>query len=259
MQQSRENLKFELLKADHYSPYLLHDRREILQVLKGLVQRRCLLSAYVDGTHESFLTSVLAISPDEQSVMLDPSRDEGLNDKAVASERTYCVTQLDNVKIQFAVSDVGRVPHEAHMVLQAPLPEVLLRLQRREYFRLPAPPSHALTCVIPIRTPDGKVTSYEARVLDISGGGVAVMVPPQGVEFSANMVFEDCRILLPDSEPIHAGLRVRNVFRVTNRNGVSMVRAGCEFIDMSPSAGSRIHRYVLNVERERSARARSTI
>jgi flagellar brake protein len=256
MPDPNESLKFELLQADDYSQYVLRDHREICQVLRGLIDKRAMVTAYLDGSSQSFLTTALGLSPDETSLILDASNDEAMNLRAQESQQLICITQLDSVKIQFSVADIQRHPFQGHLALRAPVPEILLRLQRREYYRLSAPAAHALTCTLPIADPAGIVTSYQARIVDISGGGVAVMVPPKGVAFEPEMAFPGCRILLPEAGPLHATLQVRNIFRLTNRQGITMLRAGCQFVDLPEAMNTLINRYILKVERSRGGRWR---
>ncbi|MDQ8024137.1 MAG: flagellar brake protein [Moraxellaceae bacterium] len=242
--------RFELLQADNLTQYLLSERREIAFVLRQLAHKRSLVTAYY-GQQERFLTtSVIGVSEDERWLLLDVARDEALNAEALLAERVLCITQLDKVKVQFAVSKLQRTEADGLPALRAPLPENLLRLQRREYYRLHAPTSHALSCTIPL--PDGG--RMEARVVDISGGGLAVIVPPAGTDLAPDMVFENCRIDLPDFGPVTTKLRVRNLFRLTSRSGVVTLRAGCQFEDLSTPMANAIQRYILRVERERKAR-----
>lgn len=250
-----ESLKFELLQADDYSQYLLSNPREIRQILRGLIEKRAMVTAYLDGPGESFLTTPLDLTPDERGLILDASNDETMNQHALASQQVFCITQLDNVKIQFALSDLERQAYPARFALRAPVPDLLLRLQRREYYRLAAPAAHSLTCTVPIQGPGG-VTSYQARIVDISGGGIAVMVPPKGVLIEPEMAFQDCHIMLPEVGPVDATLMIRNVFRLTNRQGITMLRAGCQFIDLPDNMNTLINRYILKVERGRSGRLR---
>ncbi len=250
-------LKFELLQADAHSSYLLHGKTDILYNLRSLMQKRGMLSAFIDASADSFLTAILAISPDERYLILDAASDEAINRRVEVAEQLICITQLDKIKIQFATRQLQRITHEGHAAFRTPLPEVLLRLQRREYFRLTAANPHKLSCLIPIIV-DGekRMISVEAAVLDISGGGLAVLVPPTETAFEPDMEFADCRLMLPEIGPIATSLRVRNLFRITNRDGSVMLRAGCEFIDLPASMASTIQRYILKTERERNARER---
>jgi c-di-GMP-binding flagellar brake protein YcgR len=91
-------------------------------------------------------------------------------------------------------------------------------------------------------------------VIDISGGGLGVMAPPEGLEFETDHLFENCRIELPDVGTVLATLRVCNVFEFTTRSGVKSKRAGCQFVDLPGQMLTLIQRYIIRIERERKAR-----
>jgi c-di-GMP-binding flagellar brake protein YcgR len=119
--------------------------------------------------------------------VLDAASDETVNRRVEAAEQLICVTQLDKIKIQFAARGIQRIPRRPRR-LPGAVPEVLLRLQRREYFRLTAPSPHSLTCLIPMTIGGEKRRSLvEASVLDISGGGLAITVPPEGMVVEPDM------------------------------------------------------------------------
>lgn len=250
-------LKFELLQADDYSRYLLRGRTDILFNLRGLIQKRAMLSAFIDASADSFLTAIVALSADENQLVLDAASDETINRRVEAAEQLICVTQLDRIKIQFAARGIQRIQHEGHDAFRVQVPEVMLRLQRREYFRLTAPSAHSLTCLIPITIGgEHREISVEASVLDISGGGISITIPSEGMVVEPDMEFGNCRLMLPETGAIVTSLRVRNLFRITNRDGSITLRAGCEFTHLSSAMASTIQRYILKVERERNARER---
>lgn len=105
---------------------------------------------------------------------------------------------------------------------------------------------------------DGKRRKVEAQVVDISGGGIAVMNAPSGFEFSVDQQFESCALELPDIGTVRAKLRVRNVFDVTLRNGSRIKRCGCQFVNLSGPMVTMVERYIMKVERERKARGVGT-
>lgn len=250
-------LKFELLQADDYSRYLLRGRTDILFNLRGLIQKRAMLSAFIDASADSFLTAIVALSADENQLILDAASDETTNRRVEAAEQLICVTQLDRIKIQFAARGIQRIQHEGHDAFRVLVPDVMLRLQRREYFRLTAPSAHSLTCLIPMTIGgEHREISVEASVLDISGGGLSITIPSEGMVVEPDMEFGNCRLMLPETGAIVTSLRVRNLFRITNRDGSITLRAGCEFTHLSSAMASTIQRYILKVERERNARER---
>ncbi len=256
MKNQNEQTRVELLQSDDYAKYLLHGQREIQQVLQGLVEGRTLVSAHVAPGQQSFLTAIIQVEGDH--VVIDASPDELINQKVGVAEKLVCSGQLDKIRVQFALESPSAFTLDGHPGFRAALPTEVLRLQRREFYRLQTPVTHTINCLIPVVQADGKKSIVEARVVDISAGGVAVVVPPEGMQFSTNTEFTDCQLTLPGVGSIPVRLRIRNLFRLTNRNGIEMLRAGCEFIDLPGSADNAIQRYIFKVERDRSARERGT-
>jgi len=254
---STENTtRVELLRSDDFAQYLLHDARQIKQILRSLVENRALVTTYLPTGNQSFLTAILALIDDEERLVFDASPDDAVNRRVASIDELVCATQLEGIKIQFPLNNIQEVTYEGRDAFLADRPERLLRLQRREFYRLAAPITHSLNCTIPITKQDQEPRSVEARVLDISGGGMAVAIPPDDVDFVLGMEFDGCRVSLPDFGPVTVRMRIRNLFRLTNRNGVEVLRAGCEFIDLPNSAINLIQRYIFKVERDRSARER---
>jgi c-di-GMP-binding flagellar brake protein YcgR len=247
-------IQFELLQEEQFARYLLKEKADILYNLRNLIQRRAMLSAFLDEGPDSFLSAVLGITPDERHLILDAAGDARMNQRAEETERLICATQLDHIKVQFALKKLERISHDGLQALRSPLPQLLLRLQRREHYRLNAPPSHGLACLIPVQG-KGHSTSLKADVLDISGGGLAFVVPPNAPPLEPDMQLSDCRVMLPDVGPISTALQVRNL-RPLEQPGQRGLRAGCQFMALSNSMATTIQRYIFRVERERNKRER---
>ena len=227
MAATTDDKRIELLDASNYSEYVLRDPREINAVLNGLVQQRCIVSAHPDGRRDFVLTTLLGIDADSGSLFFDPAHDEANNRRLTTASSVTFSALLEKIKVQFSTATPEGGTHDGHPALVAPPPEKVLRLQRREYFRLVTPTAQAVVCSIPV--PDGAgAKTFEARVMDISGGGIGVLVPPKGLRLTTDMVFDDCSLVLPDFGTIVTRLKIRSIFQVTNRNGVTMMRAGCQ-------------------------------
>ncbi len=244
-------LRFELMQADDLSKYLLHGRTEVRFVLRAILKGRNLLSAYIDESDDSFVTTLVAV--DEDVLLLDWPPDEALAQRALAAERLAVVTSHDKVKIQFSATRPQKIEFEGRPALRAALPERLLRLQRRDYFRLTTPIVAPLRCIIPVPGGDTEV-EVEAQILDLSGGGLAIVAPPQGLAFEVNSRFDGCRLELPPAGVVEASLKVRNVFELTLKTGRRVRRCGCQFVSLPGASLSLIERYIIRVERERNAR-----
>ncbi len=245
----------DIAREDGLEKFMLRGKRQIAQLLQELIDNRCLISAHTGGGH-SFMTAVLRIDEDRARVVLDASPDAEANRRALSAERVQCVTLLDHIRIQFALGGLSAVQEHAHPALSAPIPKEMLRLQRREFFRLKVPLAHELNCVLAAEDLARKPVQVSTRVIDIGGGGIAVMLSPTAAELVIGSTLPDCRLSLPDGEPIDLTLEVRNITRQTNRSGIEQLRVGLRFADLPRAAETRIQRYIFNTERERNAKER---
>ncbi len=246
-------LKFELMQSDDYSKYLLHSRKEVLYILRALRDKGALITVYFNQGSDFLLTSLVDVVG-EGALLLDPGGSAEMNRKALASDKLVLITTHDKVKIQFTLNRLELIEHEGRPAFRSAVPDTLLRLQRREYYRLTAPVANPLKCTIPVKLADGSQALVASTVIDISGGGLAMMAPPEGIEFETDHLFENCRIDLPEVGTLTATLRVRSLFEVTLRSGTRVKRSGCQFVDLPAHMTNLIQRYIIRIERERKAR-----
>lgn len=245
----------ELHRPDLYSEFLLHSRTEILFVLRTLIQKGAMMTAYCDEGRAFLLTTLVAIDDENDRLVFDYGADEEMNRAALTAQKIVFTTQIDRVKIQFSLQRMQLIDWEKRPAFAAPLPKTLLRLQRREYFRLSIPLTAPVKCGVPVSRADGSIQPVEAQILDISGGGFGLMVMPDLKElFQIGTQFSECRINLPDEGPVLADIRVRSTFDVTTRSGGRYCRTGCEFVNLPGTRLTLIQRYITRIERERKAR-----
>ncbi|MFN3984563.1 MAG: flagellar brake protein [Rhodocyclaceae bacterium] len=247
-----EDIRHEILDIEKFPNYVVRDKRSILQLIRNLENKRALLSVYVNPS-VSFVSAVLAVTPGEDELILDASPDQALKERSLGADRLTCVTRLEGIRVQFTVAHPGAFPYDGMEALKCTMPEAVLRLQRRECYRLPVPVSHPVLCRISRPQPDGTVKTQEFRALDISNGGLALVASPGEIEVSAGMLLEQCVLALPEFEPAPVKLKVRNQFHVETRAGVRNLRFGCEFVDLPSKLAANIQRYIFKVERDRRA------
>lgn len=242
----------EILDLEKFPNYLVRDKRSIAQLVTALAEKRCLLSIFLPGG-TSFVSAVLSIADDGSWLILDRSPDETLNERASRVEVLTCVTRLEGIRIQFDLDGVDRFPYDGFEALRAAMPRVLLRLQRRECYRLSVPISNPVSCRITTRSTTGEQRTTELRVLDISAGGLALVVQPEQLDLQPGITFDNCQLVLPEVEPAAVKLKLRNQFMLETRSGAKIVRAGCEFIDLPGKLATNLQRYIFKVERDRRA------
>jgi c-di-GMP-binding flagellar brake protein YcgR len=249
-------LKLELMQTDDEKnrDFMLRTRQEVTGILRALIEHGTLISVHFNQGKEMFISSLLALSADGKNMVLDIGSNEETNERALSNEKLICISNLDKVKIQFVLRSLKLIQYKGNNALLAAIPDSLLRLQRREFYRLTMPSAHPLKCMLPYRKKDNSLINYEANILDISGGGVGIIAPPDEIQLSTDMLFTNCHIGLPDIGDIVVSLRIRSVFEMTLRNGTRHLRAGCQFHNLSGQMLIMIQRFIIKAERERKAR-----
>lgn len=242
----------ELLEPGEYSQFLLHTPNEIMFVLRALLEGGARITVYFNEGKDFLLTTLVAL--EEDAIVLDYGSSAEMNRRALQAEKFFCATQQERVRIQFILRGMRQVTVDGRPAFRAALPDSLLRLQRREFYRLTVPIARPLRCIVPYTREDGSPAQIEVKVVDISGGGLAVMSPPEGIGFTAGAEFPNCRLELPEVGIVVATLQVRNIFEVTLRNGSTVKRSGCQFTDLPGPMLTLVQRYIIKVERERKAK-----
>jgi c-di-GMP-binding flagellar brake protein YcgR len=240
------------LDSGEYDQYMLRAPMEIITVLQGLYEHVSQITVFFNEGKDMVLTTLAQVGIDH--LVLDYGPSSEMNRKALDAEKHFCVTTLDKVRVQFILRGFSKTELDGRPAFWAALPEELLRLQRREYYRLVTPIMRPLKCLIPIPLPENTQQAYEANVFDISGGGLGIAAPPEPLPFTTDMQLPNCRIELPEVGIITGTLRVRSLFDVVLRSGARVRRAGCEFTNLPGPMLTLIQRYIIKVERERKAR-----
>jgi len=220
-----------------------------------MLKQGCMATVYFDHGKSFFLTTLLAVDDARNSIALDMSSDTAINLAATKASKLIVTANLEGVKIQFPLSGVQVTAFEGREALRAALPASLLRLQRREYFRLDTPVANPIRCKVTIAGEDGSTQVHDFPLLDISGGGIGLMVNDAlAPAFAADTQFANCRFELPQEGVITANMAVRSAFPVTTRNGHAFTRIGCEFENLPGARLAQIQRYITRIERERKTR-----
>lgn len=248
-------ISFELEQSDLYSKYMLYSRTEILFILRSMMKKNCMATVYFDHGRMFFLTALVDIDDRSDTVIIDCGSDQEINARALKADRLLCTANLDKVKIQFSLDGVKSIQHSGEPAFAAKLPKAVLRLQRREYFRLDTPQGNPIICQLKAAREDGSALALNLPLVDISGGGVGLITTLDAEHlFAIGKIFQGCRIDIPEEGVVQVDLIVRNAFHITMRNGTHQLRVGCEFLNLPGNRLAMIQRYITRIERERKAR-----
>jgi flagellar brake protein len=245
-------LKIELFSDGEDSKFRVHSEKEIQLILRGIAQKGTRSALYFGSGNDFILTTVLDL--DKQGIWLDIGPNDVDNQRILHSDKIVFVSSQHQVKVQFVAYRIARTQFENRDAFYLPLPDSLLRIQRREYFRLLAPAVEPLKCVItdmqpPAPDPEHSMKKIEVTIMDISVGGVSLVCAEHEAELQPGKIYTDCEITLPEIGVLTATIRVKNTFEVTTREGAVKRRAGCEFMQMDGKMAILLQRYITHLQR----------
>jgi c-di-GMP-binding flagellar brake protein YcgR len=228
----------------------VHSRTEILFLMRSIMQRRLLVNLDMPSTRQIIVTSVIAVNESNNTVILDSARGDALNHELMAGKTAEFITHLEGVSISFSSGAVSLVEYEKLPALRIALPKSLVRLQRREHFRVQLPIANPVKCIVPSLA-EGDREPITTHIVDIGCGGVAIAERSGRLGSETGQILSNCRLLLPDTEPVTTSLEVCNSAQIRLQNGAFQTRLGCKFIDLPHAMASSLQRFVMNIERVR--------
>lgn len=247
-------LKIEVFAQGDESDFILRDPKEILSVLRDIVAHRNRVALYYNDDNSLVLTLLLAA--DESGLWVDAAASPQDNRHVERSSRIVFVSTHNQAKVQWVSSETAQGMFEGSPAFYLPLPRKLLRLQRRDFYRLLTREPNALKCVLhPV--PAQENVSHAVTVMDISIGGLALVCEENGAELQPGSVYPNCEIELPDVGTLNATIEVKNTFAVTARNGEIKRRAGCVFVKPDSNTTMLLQRYVAQMQQQQARKQRA--
>lgn len=238
-----------LADEEHYA---VRNQKEIIQILKDLGKHKANIKLSFNASNDTCLSHIIDIDAKNHAVYLDAGLDEGFNQRLLAASYVL-FSKDDGVKVRWASQHVDMVMLKDGRALKIAFPESLVRLQRREFFRLTTPIVKPVICKFEV--PDVEDASVQQTLnlplLDISIGGVGLLVNEAlhpALEVGAT--FNGCQIDLPEVGKTNLTLQVKNVIPVHMKDGTVKHRVGMLFVNPSFGNAGLIHRYTFNLERE---------
>ena len=238
---------------ENWHDYEVGSHREIISLLRNIGEKNQLIRMLIHGEADVCVTSILAIDPDTDTLILDRSVNAEQNLRILAAKRISYETTLDKIRILFASEGVGATEFEQRAAFRIAVPATLVRLQRREFYRMATPVSNPVRAIVPLTEELGGGTAI-FPLADISCGGIALLDNKFMLGNTIGVNYPGCRIDLPDIGTVMTTLQVRNSLDLTLLNNKANRRLGCQFIDISRANLAMVQRYITKLERERNAR-----
>lgn len=241
-----------ILGVDDLGPYKIHTRREIISLLRNISQQNQLVRMVFNKNSEAIVTSILDIDATNDSIVIDCAPEQSQNRRILGSEAVSFETTLDRIRIVFFSNYIEACQFEGRLALRIPLPESIVRLQRREYYRVETP---SCRVVIPVQAEEGKTVEVTTTLRDLSVGGMGMVDDQAVLDHTYGRVYTNCRLYLTDGQVITVNVQVCNSYDIKLLNGKTQRRIGCLFVELSGPMLLAVQRYITRLERERNAKA----
>ena len=226
----------------------LHHRGEIVAILDRLLRQRTLVTIEFGDGH-AIVSSLLELRREARVMYFDIARDPEQNSRLFASQRLAFVTELDHIPITFETTAPSLVTRADGPAAVVGFPDALVRLQRREWFRVSLPLDPPIRCTVF----DAHGNASPALAVDLSCGGAGLVVDDEGGTLRRAGSEHELIISLPEIGRITLDAKLSSVKPAGSSPGEpgSKVRVGFRFESDPPKLASQIQRYVNQVELSR--------
>ena len=226
----------------------LSGRREIIFQIRNLIRHKARVAVTFDEGRQSFLTVLIDLSEDKDALYFDIGGSDETNQAFLKSERCQFSAIVDGIRIQFTGRELRQTKLDGEPVLATSIPKTMLRLQRRDAFRLQLPTTKPYICRIRRGTP-GEQT---LPIYDISVGGIGIQLA-EAPQIESGQHLENCWLDLRESGTFQVTLEVRYIANTESRLNKPLWHIGCQFVNLSPANETLIQRFMARIEVERRA------
>ncbi len=247
-------LKIEYFYNDEDLNFQVASKKGMLSILQGIAEQDARVTLHYGNGQHFILTTLLGAN--EHGIWLAATPFPRENRQLLLNDKITFVSLYQGVKIQFVARHIENDRFEGNEAFYMELPDYLLRIQRRDFYRAPIPSGARVRCIIPVRpeNPDHPPIMREVPIVDISSGGIGLLCSEHEATLLPNKIFPDCRISLPHAAPLTATIEVRNSTPLSTPNNVVYKRIGCRFIQLDNQASTLLQHHIASLQSENMAK-----
>jgi c-di-GMP-binding flagellar brake protein YcgR len=229
-----------------WAEFRVENPREIAALFKQLLDGSVPVNLLSPGG-AMFSSNLWAVDGAQQRITFSADPHNPQLQQLIDDDEATGVSYLDAVKLQFDLNHLMLVHGAKASALQARMPPLLYRFQRRDSYRV-----RTLERDQPraeLRHPSLPDMRLLLRVMDVSGGGCALFLPHDVPAIAPGIVLQGVLIELDADTRFNATVSIRHVSNINQAaNGQ---RLGCEFTGLSPNAQRTLQLYIDQTQKRR--------
>ncbi|WP_265944818.1 flagellar brake protein [Dechloromonas sp. A34] len=235
-----------LSEAEIQERFHITGSRPVAFTLAGFARDAEPFTVHLEG--DFFPTILLAVLPEKDALIFDCSGSLEANRHLLLSKHNVFVGRPGGIHVQFSTGPATEVTYAGAKAFSTALPKFLVRLQRRESFRVLTPRARPLQFFA--RLANGQLLSLPTHDISVTGIGLNAVELPEGLD--VGVVLSNCHFALPDdTQELFCSATIRNLSERESRQGERHWHIGLQFNDLPTIAQNRIQRYIDKLERER--------
>jgi flagellar brake protein len=230
--------------VDPWGPFRVHSVTERDALLRQLRDGSIPVNLNSPAGH-AMTTALWSFDPAQERLVFSASENHPHLSQLVEADEAVAVAYLDSVKLQFDVRDMVLVRSARACALQGRMPRYLYRFQRRTGYRVRTLERSSPT--VHLRHPSMPDMALALRVLDVSIGGCALLLPGDVPALQAGLLLQGARIELDADTRFMAAVQLQHVSSLHSGG----VRLGCQWQQIDGSAQRALQRYIDQTQKRR--------
>jgi c-di-GMP-binding flagellar brake protein YcgR len=232
---------------DPFAQFRSSHPREVLALVRELRDAGTPVALSPPGG-SGIAATVWTVDADRGRIAFDVEPGEPRLPGLVEANELTAVAYLDSVKLQFDLQDLVLVRSARATALQARLPACVYRFQRRSSYRVRLLDRGAPAARL--RHPDLPDMQLTLRILDVSIGGCALLLPDRVPPLTPGLELRGVTLELDTDTLLEVTLRIQHAASVQGKDGTSL-RLGCELLRLDGSTLRTLQRYIDQTQKRR--------
>jgi c-di-GMP-binding flagellar brake protein YcgR len=230
------------------SSFSIHNQRQIISNLVLLLKNKCLIRARFGENNESYITTLLGINAENNTIFLDYGPKDYINSKIVNADRVTFETEYKGIKVSFIGGALKKVTNKGEPLFSMPIPKTLFWMERREYHRVKIPVSKPSYCQLILQ--DREPINFQLHDLSLSGFSILCNQEENFNQMVLGTIFEQCKLVLFEAGEYVVSFEIRYNHIINPEKPQKTIKNGCKFIDPSHVAENAIQSYMQKIQRE---------
>lgn len=233
---------------EYESAFLIRKQDQIIRKLSILLKNKCLITGYYGDNDNSFITTLFDINEKNKFIIFYHSPRKDLIKNFINSPVITFKTEHIGIKISFESVKVEKIQHQGVSAFTVPIPDSLLWVEAREFYRVKFPVLTPSFCQLTINNQ----ASINLKLYDLSISGLSVI--SDSSEISDLMItdarFEQCKLILTDEDEGIISFEIRSKYTINKNTTDRVEKIGCKLTSITSAFENTIQRYMQKIEIE---------